>query len=113
MSTQRKLILAATGAIAATLLLFEVSFDPRFSLPSERRVADPAREQEYLNCIEESRNAALQDAYDETDNPAVHSTYARIAETEAARECRRKYPELITTESRPLEFNLIDLRYRY
>ncbi len=98
---------------ALVLMLFEVSIDPVFALPGETEIADPDQESAFNACVDDIRLRVLQEAYAETDNPEVHSTMIRIAESEAPVECRRRFPRRQITVATPFEFNLIDLEWRY
>jgi hypothetical protein len=112
----RKPVNIGIAIIAATslfLLLFEVTFEPNLTWPAEREVHEPGQESAYQSCVDDIRRKVLAEAYAETDNPAVHSTMIRIAESEAPVECRRQYPVKLITVDEPFAFNLVDFRYRY
>lgn len=104
---------AIIAAVALILLMFEVTFDPVLVWPAEREAPQPEQESAYLSCVDDIRRKVLEEAYAETDNPAVHSTMIRIAESEAPVECRRQYPVKLVTVNEPFAFNLVDFRYRY
>ncbi|MBT8080348.1 MAG: hypothetical protein KJO31_17340 [Gammaproteobacteria bacterium] len=113
MGARKHILLGLAVASVATLAVFDVDVNPRFSLPTETTIPDPAVEQAYESCRDDIRRRALQDAYEETDNPEVHSTLQRLAEAEAATLCRERHPIRRIPVSKPLDVNLIDLRYRY
>ena len=104
--------IAAVVAVLLFCLMFEVTVDPVFSMPQEVQAPDPRQEALYTACINEIRQRALEEAYAETDNPDVHSTQIRIAESEATVECRKRHPQEFITISVPFELNLFDVRMR-
>lgn len=105
--------IATIAAISLFLLLFEVTFEPILTWPADREVHEPEQESAYHSCVDDIRRKVLAEAFAETDNPAVHSTMIRIAESEAPVECRRQYPVKLITVNEGFAFNLVDLRYRY
>ena len=100
-------------ALVALLILFEVSFDVRFSMPAEREEPDPEQEARYAACYAE-RDAEIHDtAFGTIDNPDVQKLYIQNNRKVAAQDCREAFPVRTVTVSEPFRFNLVDLRFRF
>ena len=113
MRWRNKILPGTAIAAIAVIALFDVDINPRFSLPRDEEIPDPAVERAYEDCRDEIRQRAMQEAHAETDNPEVHSTMQRLAEADAAAQCRVQHPLTTIRVHRPLDVNLVDFRYRY
>jgi hypothetical protein len=109
----KKALWIGIGALAALLLLFEVSLDFQFSLPRESRQLDLDQEARYAACYADRDREIHAVAFATIDNPDVQKLYISNNRDRAAKECRQLYPEQWITTELPLYFNLIDLKFRY
>jgi len=103
----------AAALLLVLLALFEVDFAPRFSLPRSEQRPDPAQEARYTACVEAQEEIIHAETFDRIDNPDVQREilYRRMQQAEAG--CREQHPERMMTVEKPLDVNLIDLRWRY
>lgn len=107
-------IIAILALLTAFLFsLFEISFDPQFSLPGEKRRANPVQEQRFVECFEQRDRAIHERAFGEIDNPDVQKEFITAERKEAGRQCRERFPERLETVHVPLSINLFTLRLRY
>ena len=111
--TSRKALWILIVALAAFLVLFDVSFDFEFSLPGEARQLDAGQEARYTACRNERDKKIHEVAFDTIDNPDVQKLYISNNRDIAARECREQFAEKWTVVDRPFHFNVVDLRFRF
>jgi len=110
---RNRIIVALLIGVVLVPLMFEVEFDPHFSLPRTVTGADAAQETRYQQCVSRQTDQATREALDTADNPDVQSLMIRIRQNEAATECRNRHPERRIQVEEPLSFNLVDLRWRF
>jgi len=101
------------ATLVAVFALFEVRFNPEFSLPAERNQPDAAQEARFDACYAERDKEIHDVAFGTIDNPDVQKLYISNNRADAVRDCRQQYPLQLTTVEEPFRFNLIDLRFRY
>ena len=110
---RNRIIVALLIGVVLVPLMFEVEFDPHFSLSRTVTGADAAQETRYQQCVSRQTDQATREALDTADNPDVQSLMIRIRQNEAATECRNRHPERRIQVEEPLSFNLVDLRWRF
>ena len=99
--------------LVAVFALFDVRFDFRFSLPTERTQPDATQEARFDACYAERDKEIHDVAFGTIDNPDVQKLYILNNRAEAAKDCRLQFPEHMITVHKPFHFNLIDLRFRF
>lgn len=99
--------------IGLFLLLFEVSVNPEFALPTDVNVPDPAQEQLYEYCFAVADADIHEQAFGTIDNPDVQREFISMHREDAHASCRQRFPEQLVPLHRGLRVNLIDLRYRF
>ncbi|ANO52080.1 hypothetical protein [Woeseia oceani] len=112
MNGMAKVVLLAVP-IGLFLWLFDVSLNPEFALPADVKVADPMQEQLYERCFAAEDAVIHEQAFGTIDNPDVQREFISMHREDAHASCRQRYPERLVDEHRGLQFNLIDLRYRF
>lgn len=95
------------------MLLFDVRYVPRWQLPGELQLPDPEQEARYSNCFAEQDHRIHEVAFGTIDNPDVQREYIATERDKARSDCRQKFPRRLITETRPFDFNLIDLDFRF
>lgn len=109
-----KKLFAATGAaIVLLLLLFDVEPDFRFSLPRTERQLDVAQEALYEKCVVQADREVHAETFAEVDNPDVQREWLYRRMQAAKAECRSTYPQRHVDVEHPLEFNVVNLRWRF
>ncbi len=108
----RKLIVIVI-VVVLVLVLFDVRLDPQFALPRTVEEPDAAQEMLYEKCVADRTDEATREALDAADNPDVQSLMIRMRQKEAIGDCRGMFPERLVEVEKPLEFNVVDLRWRY
>lgn len=109
----KKILWISIGAIVALLALFEVRFDPQFSLPGESQKPALDQEARYAACYADRDREIHDVAFGTIDNPHVQKLYIKNNRDEAAVECRQQFPERLITVDEPFRFNVFDLRLRF
>lgn len=111
--TGKRLAYTAIAGLLVLLLLFDVSFAPRFALPRDVTRPDPGQEGRYSACVE-ARDAAIHErAFGTIDNPDVQKLYIAAEREKARAECRERFPERLVTTREPFRFNLLDFELRF
>ncbi|MDX1405215.1 MAG: hypothetical protein R3192_11790 [Woeseiaceae bacterium] len=108
-----KALSIAVALVLAVLVLFEVDFNPQFSLPGEGRQVDAEQEARYAACYAERDKEIHDVAFSTIDNPDVQKLYIKNNRDVARSDCRAQYPQRWVTVDEPFRFNLVDLKYRY
>ena len=108
-----RLGIVLTIIIAVLVSLFEISFDPHFSLPAETQRADPAQERLYSACLARREKQIHQQAFSTIDNPDVQREFIAMQRDAARNTCRAQYPELQQTVRTPFRVKLADVRFRF
>ncbi len=109
----KKLFVVLAAAVVLLLMLSEVDLDLRFSLPRTERQLDAAQEARYDACVEQADRDVHADTFAEVDNPDVQREWLYRRMQAAKAECRSTYPQRHVDVERPLEFNVINLRWRF
>ena len=109
----KRLLFVVIVAVIATLLLFEVKFAPRFSLPGETEALDEAQETRFQSCVEEADRQIHAETFAAIDNPDVQREVLYRRKQAAKADCREQFPEQIRMINVPLDVNLLDFRWRY
>lgn len=109
----RNRIIGVAALLAVLVpLLFEVKFNPQFSLPRTVERADGGQEARYEQCVAERTDEATRQAFEAADNPDVQSLMIRMQQKEAITDCREQFPERRVDVDEPLRVNVLDLRWR-
>ncbi|MEX2496773.1 MAG: hypothetical protein WD448_11830 [Woeseia sp.] len=107
------IIAMAAGLAGLLAMLFELHFNPVFSLPRTVEQADAEQRDRYDACVSNITDRATREALEAADNPDVQSLMIRMRQKEAVSECRERFPQRVVTVEEPLRINLIDLEWRY
>lgn len=99
--------------LAAVLILFEVSFDPQFTLPGEETRPESAREERFLSCLRQRDRVIHERAFGEIDNPDVQKEFITAERENARRFCRERFPVRLETVRTPLRVTLFSLHFRF
>ena len=100
-------------ALVVVYALFEVRFNFRFSLPTERSQPNAAQEARFDACYAERDKEIHDVAFGTIDNPDVQKLYISNNRAEAVKGCRQQFPEQLTTVEEPFQFNFVDLTFRF
>jgi hypothetical protein len=109
----RKIIFAVFLVFILVPALFEVQWNPRFSLPQTVSRADDAQEALYDRCVQDRVDDATRQALATADNPDVQSLMIRMRQKEALAGCRERFPVRMIDIEEPLHVDLFDLRWRF
>jgi len=101
------------AALIIVLLLFDVSVDVQFSLPSEEKQTDLEQEALFAACYEKRDAEIHRTAFATIDNPDVQKEFINTNRERATANCRRSFPMTETTATTPLRINLLDFEPRY
>lgn len=113
-ASQSKLTIIGAATLCIVLFaLFEVRVRPVFSLPRETVRPEPAQEARYEQCVDRRTDDATRAAFEAADNPDVQNLMIRSRQKQAIEDCRREFPRRDIATHEPLQFNLIDLRFRF
>ena len=110
---RKKTIWIVVATLVAVFTLFDVRFDFRFSLPTERSQPDATQEARFDACYAERDKAIHDTAFGTIDNPDVQKLFIINNRKQAATECRLLFPEQLTAVEEPFRFNILDLQFRY
>ena len=108
-----KVFLSATALAAATLILFEVSINPQFSMPQTLEIADIEQESLFDNCVDEKDRIIHAQTFGNIDNPDVQREILITEKEQAVLECRHSFPEKRVAARQAFRFNIVDLEFRY
>jgi hypothetical protein len=108
----KKLLVVFFVMTLLLLVLFRVEFDFQFSMPEDIEVPDAGQEALYQQCVDERDAEIHRVVFGTIDNPDVQREILSTQKDIAKAECRREYPERMTTERRPFRLKLIDLQFR-
>lgn len=109
----KRILIALSLLVIATLVMFDVDFDPRFRLAGTETQPDPRQEARYLACVEETERAFHERTFAEVDNPDVQRELLYRQSQEAKSGCREAHPERTIDVEVPLDINLVDLTWRF
>ena len=110
---RKKAIGIGLATLIAVFALFEVRFNPEFSLPVERNQPDAVQEARFDACYAERDKEIHDVAFGTIDNPDVQKLYISNNRADAAKDCRQQFPEQLVTVKEPLRFNIVDLTFRF
>lgn len=110
---RKRAVWIGIATLVAVFALFEVRFNPEFSLPAESSQPDPAQEARFDACFAERDREIHDVAFGTIDNPDVQKLFIINNRKQAAMECRLQFPERWTTVAEPFRFNILDLQFRY
>ncbi len=109
----KKKLFALLAATCLVLLLFEVEVDVRLAMPGTEREVDAGQEARYEACVEQADRDVHAETFAEVDNPDVQREWLYRRMQAAKAECRSTYPQRSVDVERPLEFNVVNLRWRF
>jgi hypothetical protein len=111
--TRNWIVASAALVVFLVVVLFEVDFNPVFSLPRTVERLDARQAARFEQCVSERTDQATRDALHAADNPDVQTLMIRMRQKDAIAGCRERFPELRVTVQLPLRINLIDLEWRF
>jgi hypothetical protein len=109
----KRIVAVVVVAVCLVPLLFEVRFDPRFSLPGTEERLDAEQEARYEACVEDAEREIHARVFARVDNPDVQRELLYRQGQAAKAACRADYPERVVEVETPLDVNLVDLTWRY
>lgn len=112
-ATVSRIVLYAGACVLVVIALFDVSFNPKFELPADRRALDTAQEALFAACFARRDMVIHQRAFSTIDNPDVQREFISTERDTARSACRAAFPMMYRMERTPFRFDLVDLRFRY
>lgn len=109
----KRIVVSLFVAAVLVPVFFEVDLNPRFNLPATESRPDPVQEARYDACVEAFDRRIHAETFERVDNPDVQRELLYRQMQEAKATCRERFPEQTVSIDRPLEINVIDLRWRY